>query len=115
MQNESNNTMAESNDANTERDIITTTTTRATKNNRNNNKGDEDGNRRAHQQATGGNNNEGITSIKMRNENKLKFLKQQVHKSRRVKHGGSRDYQPKRGVRRGVCSAPGHCNWALCV
>jgi len=28
-------------------------------------------------QATGGNNNEGITSIKMRNENKLKFQKQE--------------------------------------
>jgi len=28
-------------------------------------------------QGTGGNNNEGITSIKMRNENKLKFQKQQ--------------------------------------
>lgn len=66
-------------------------------------------NRRPHQQATGGNNNEGITSIKMRNENKLKFQKQQAHKSCKGVGG-------KRGeCEREDYQLEGNCNWALDV
>lgn len=52
----------------------------------------------------------------MRNENKLKFQKQQVHKRRRVKHGGSRDYQPGEEEGAGGIVRPGQLQLGtLCV